>query len=388
MFLLSLPLVASLALAAPAAVSRVTVSPGQSSGASQLPKSMGALSIESCYIIDYLGDIQSPNKMSLRLLQNIQDLTGEPPRIRIGGHTQDASQYCATCTATITNKFSAGNAEAYSVIYNKNLFSVLNNNVPSNQKFILGVNLGWNNESVPQEEVAAAEKYMHSSRLLSYELGNEPDFFGASQRPRPWYAGLYADQIVSWINQIDAATGTKKDWWIGSFAQMPVWQGNFSLPEMNVLNVPSRIHGRTNGYSDHTYPYSICDGAFIPPNFAVSIALTRWIASRAGLVNLPGLMNHSATVDYFKQWIPSIAAAKQAGVPFYMGETGSVSCHGKEGVSNTLGAALWELDYMLNGATLGMSGVYFHAGTPFFYSMWRPVASSFLNGAPPAIFPT
>ena len=32
-----------------------------------------------------------------------------------------------------------------------------------------------------------------------------------------------------------------------------------------------------------------------------------------------------------------------------MGETGSVSCHGKDGVSNTLGAALWELDYMLHG---------------------------------------
>lgn len=34
-----------------------------------------------------------------------------------------------------------------------------------------------------------------------------------------------------------------------------------------------------------------------------------------------------------------------------MGETGSVACHGKFGVSNTLGAALWELDYALSGST-------------------------------------
>jgi hypothetical protein len=56
-----------------------------------------------------------------------------------------------------------------------------------------------------------------------------------------------------------------------------------------------------------------------------------------------------------------------------MGETGSVSCHGKAGISNTLGAALWSIDYVLHGAVLGMNGVYFHQGTAFAYSMWQPV---------------
>lgn len=60
-------------------------------------------------------------------------------------------------------------------------------------------------------------------------------------------------------------------------------------------------------------------------------------------------MNHTNTVQYFSQWRGEIAAAQAAGVQFFMGETGSVSCHGKDGVSNTLGAALWEIDYMLHG---------------------------------------
>jgi len=60
-------------------------------------------------------------------------------------------------------------------------------------------------------------------------------------------------------------------------------------------------------------------------------------------------MNHSSTIQYFSQWQTEVAAAQQAGVPFYLGETGSVSCHGLDGVSNTLGAALWEIDYMLHG---------------------------------------
>ncbi len=108
-------------------------------------------------------------------------------------------------------------------------------------------------------------------------------------------------------------------------------------------------------------------------------------ADRGSLVSLPGLMNHTATLNYFSQWKPYIAATHSAGLDYYMGETGSVSCHGKVGVSNTLGAALWQLDYVLNGAILGMKAVNFHMGSPFFYSMWRPVTS---KGIPPTVYPT
>jgi hypothetical protein len=96
-------------------------------------------------------------------------------------------------------------------------------------------------------------------------------------------------------------------------------------------------------------------------------------------------MNHTTTVSFYNQWIPSIQAAHDANALFYMGETGSVSCHGEDGVSNTMGAALWELDYVLNGAVLGMDGIFFHMGTPFFYSMWQPVA---WNGTAARVYPT
>jgi hypothetical protein len=60
-------------------------------------------------------------------------------------------------------------------------------------------------------------------------------------------------------------------------------------------------------------------------------------------------MSHISTIQYFSQWQTEVAAAEAASVEFHIGETGSVSCHGKDGVSNTLGAALWEVDYMLHG---------------------------------------
>jgi hypothetical protein len=71
-------------------------------------------------------------------------------------------------------------------------------------------------------------------------------------------------------------------------------------------------------------------------------------------------MNYTTTISYFSQWSASIAAAHSVGLAVNMGETGSVSCHGKADVTNTMGAALWELDYVLHGAVLGMHGVYFH----------------------------
>lgn len=338
----------------------------QASPAVPISKQIASLSIEFCYIIDYLGDVEGSNKLSKRLLQNVQDISGLPPLIRIGGHTQDAAKYCSNCTDTLVNVFVAGNAEAVNVTYNKNLFSVLNNHVPSKQQFIFGLNLGQDEEIFPQEEVEAAEEYLRDSRIQSYELGNEPDFFSSSQRQPPWNVQTYTAQIISWIKQIQAKTKTKRGWQVGALAQLPQWQGNFSIPEFNVLGVPKQIQPLV-AYSDHTYPYSICD------------------STRAALVSLPGLMNHTTTVNYFSQWTPSIQAAHSANTLFYMGETGSVSCHGKPGVSNTMGAALWELDYVLNGASIGMDGVFFHMGTPFFYSMWQPVA---YNGTAATVYPT
>ncbi|EAU39618.1 predicted protein [Aspergillus terreus NIH2624] len=332
--------------------------------AKPIRKDIAALSIEFCYITDYLGDVDQPNTLSRVLLQNIEDIAGAPPVIRIGGHTQDVASFCADCPQTLNSTFASGNDEAIDVSFNKDLFTVLNENVPARQEFILGLNFGRNDVSIPLAEVEAAEKYMYPSRLRAYELGNEPDFYGPSQRMRPWTVDNYVAEQEDWLSQLGKRT--RKGFSIGALAQLPVYQGNFSLAEITALGLPEKIDYAVS-LSDHTYPYSRCDPA------------------REARVSLPELMNHTSMVEYFSQWAPEIQAANHVGLHFLMGETGSVSCHGMQGVSNTLGAALWELDYMLHGATIGMSGVYFHMGTPFYYSMWQPVPH---NGTAATVYPT
>lgn len=255
--LLILPGVTCIPFAAHAAAAKVVGLNYQANCSTKpIAKDIASLSIEFCYITDYLGDIDHPNSLSFALLQNIEGISGAPPVIRIGGHTQDAASFCATCPQTLNSTYEAGNDEAIAVSFNKGLFTVLNENVPAHQEFIFGLNFGHNDVSIPLAEVEAAEKYISTSRLRAYELGNEPDFYGVSQRPRPWNVDEYVAQQEDWLNQLGKKT--RKGFSIGALAQLPVYQGNFSLAEITALGLPKNVDYPVS-LSDHTYPYSRCD---------------------------------------------------------------------------------------------------------------------------------
>ena len=358
------------------------------SKAATLSRDIVALSIEFCYIIDYLGDVGSPNNLSYNLLNNIQDILGAPPVIRVGGDTGDAAQYHPHDNQTITNVFEPDNLEAVNVSFSRGLFQAMNENVPENQTFVFTLNFGQDDVQYPLAEVRGAEKYLNASKLDAYELGNEPDIYTYNgHRSEPWNVQTYAQQQVDWLTQIKREiTNEGHGFQLGAFAVEPIDMGNFSLVEMNTLRVPQLV-GHVKTESDHTYPYSYCPGK--TPNAETLLRDYLLISSNAEAetppVSLPSLMNHMNTIQYFSQWATEIAAANAIGASFVMGETGSVSCHGAPNVSNTFGAALWEIDYMLHGATLGMKRIHFHNGSPFWYSMWQPVE---VNGTAPRVWPT
>ena len=165
---------------------------------------------------------------------------------------QDASE-------TITNIFVPGNLEAVNVTFNDGLFKVLNSNVPSKQQFIFGLNFGQDNVAYPLAELSGAEKCVMRSRIVSYELGNEPDFYNV-QRPGVWNVGIYVAQQEDWIKLLNARIShPEHGWQLGAFAQEPIYMGNFSLVGITRLGLPNAA-GDTKTLSDHTYPFSICDG--------------------------------------------------------------------------------------------------------------------------------
>lgn len=227
--------------------------------AAPLPKTLGALSIEFCYILDYLGDVDSTNTLTYKLLHNIQALTGVPPLIRIGGHTQDVAQYHPGAKETINNVFDPGNLEAVNVTFNDGLYKVLNSNVPSKQQFVFGLNFGQDHVAYPLAELSGAERHVEPGRIVSYELGNEPDFYNV-QRPSGWNVGVYTTQQERWIRLLKARIShPEHGWQLGAFAQEPIYMGNFSLAGITQLGLPRAV-GNVKTLSDHTYPFSICDG--------------------------------------------------------------------------------------------------------------------------------
>lgn len=115
-------------------------------------------------------------------------------------------------------------------------------------------------------------------------------------------------------------------------------------------------------YATHLYPQSACDPA------------------RQARLSLNLLSNHFVLYHNLSQYIPQIRAADEAGAPLVMGETNSVSCSGKSGVSDTLGAALWIVDYVLGAAGLGVRRVFFHLGARSEYSAFTPKGGYGLKG--------
>ncbi|KAK0101403.1 hypothetical protein ONS95_006577 [Cadophora gregata] len=314
-----------------------------------------SMSIEFCYAVDYLGTPGAPNTYSRQLLQNVQDRSGAPPILRIGGNTQGIAKYCENCPETMNNTFRPGSTEAINVTYSKKLYQAMNDNGPSNQKYIFGLNLGQDNVEILKAELAGALKYLDQSKLVAYELGNEPDHYTWPQvnyrSPATWSMAAYVKQTLEWLPQL--ASGKRFQY--GSSAANPTTTSDFTMVQAVKWGI-SKIK-QIKIISSHSYPGNRCTPAF------------------EALLNLENYVNHMKTVQYYSSYIGEIAAAKAIGAVYHMGETNTAACHGKDGISNTMGALLWTIDYSFYLATLGADRLFFHNGKgDFFHSFWEPVA--------------
>ncbi|PVH84753.1 glycoside hydrolase family 79 protein [Cadophora sp. DSE1049] len=345
--------------------SNVSVSFDVSAGARlamPLNRQLISMSIEFCYAADFLGTPGSPNVYSRQLLQNVQDSSDVPPILRIGGNTQDIAQFCEDCPGAMNSTYKTGSTEAVNVTFSKGLFEVMNENGPSNQKYIFGLNLGQDNVEIPKAELAGALKYLDQSKLVAYELGNEPDHYIWPQvnyrSLATWTMAAYVKQTLEWLPQL--ASGKRFQY--GSSAANPATVSDFTMVQAVKWGI-SKIK-QIKIISSHSYMGDRCTSA------------------NEALLSLENYVNHMKTVQYYSSYISEIAAAKSIGATYHMGETNSVACHGKDGLSNTMGALLWMIDYSFYMATLGADRLFFHNGKgDFFYSMWEPVA---LNESYPA----
>jgi len=89
---------------------------------------------------------------------------------------------------------------------------------------------------------------------------------------------------------------------------------------------------------------------------------------------LSSFMSKASVRSNLTVFSADVAEVKSKGLPYVLGETNSIACHGAPGVSNTAGAALWVIDYTLQAAVQGMTETFFHEGIGFKYNFFQPVS--------------
>lgn len=160
------------------------------------------------------GNNSAPNVFSDNLLNNIGNLTGTKPHIRVGGNTQDYALYNASLPYALNGTFNFARSPDYptTIFIGPSYFESYAQ--WPHTKFSHGFNLGLggNNSAGWQtllDTVPLACKALGGGKLLMWEYGNEPDLFSTSSQgpvrppaPLGWNESIYVGQWLNGTKQI------------------------------------------------------------------------------------------------------------------------------------------------------------------------------------------
>ncbi|KAK6603611.1 glycoside hydrolase family 79 protein [Botrytis cinerea] len=301
-------------------------------------------SIEFCFFPDYAG------------------------MLRVQGHIawliclHDYALYNASLPYAVNGTIDPAKATDYptTVYFGPSFFESYN--TWSDVKFSHGFNLGLgaNNSAGWQtllDTIPLACKALEGGKLLMWEYGNEPDLFSTSAqgpvRPPTWNESTYVSQWLNGSRQIKE----------GVAAACP------DLASYGFL-APSFA-----GVENHLDPVTTWnDGLDVDKDIEL-ISSHNYIggATQPGVTLQGTLMNHTSTVVSVGRQLNVSNILSSSDVPFILGETNSLYNEGAPGLSNAYGAALWNLDFALYGASTSIRRIqYFSHRTLIPLWAWQP----------------
>ncbi|MCJ1287531.1 hypothetical protein MMC26_006883 [Xylographa opegraphella] len=342
-----------------------------------IPEAFISFAIEFGHFPDFAGNLSTPNIFSNNLLNNIGNLTGTKPYIRVGGTSADEALYnvslqTTAVTRTSKNKPSTGPLpNGISSIEIGNVFFESYSTWPDTKythAFSLGLasisTVGW---SSLLSTVPIACKALGNGKLLWWEYGNEPDLYsnsnpGGPQKLRwgPWGDSEYVSQWQNGTRHIkDVLTQACQD--MATADAYGYIAPSFWVPDNNELTIAGTFSSGLNVDNDiklisfHNYIGSTSDPG----------------------ISLQGtLLNHTNTMQSIAQKLDQYSFLANTSIPFIISETNSLSDIGTPGISDTFGAALWTMDYNLWSASQNISRVHMQQGTNFYYNAWQPIQSN------------
>ncbi|CAK5269122.1 unnamed protein product [Mycena citricolor] len=313
-----------------------------------LHPALASFSIETAFFIEYLGNTSAPNTLTINLLENLKARTGVPAQIRIGGITADSTYWDASLEPAIFN-FVGSTGTLFNTTIGPRFWDAARTLLPEGTQIIVNLDLHDFAYSGALAVAESAVTGLSPGQLLSFEIGNEPDHYSPLLS-----AAAYTAVWEPWSKNISQVLGFSTPMFqVGATAEDPLWPygsatANAQLDCVSALKAGSDAAGTVQSCSEHTYQYSVCDPV------------------RTAVATLPNLVNHTRLAMYLDLWQPRIESVRAQLGPdaFTIGEYNSVSCSGKDGVSNTFGQALWLLDTTLYAASINVSRLYIHQGGP------------------------
>lgn len=175
-------------------------------------KSFLSYSIEFSSFPDFAGNLATPNTFSDNLLNNLGELAGTKPYIRVGGNTQDYAIFDRSLDVASVGIFNTNISSDYPTTLTIGPKYFESYQTWPDTKFVHGFNLGRNSTAARRallDSVPYACKALKGGKLLYWELGNEPDLYKTSAqgpvRPPSWDEQDYVDEWLHWTRAIRAS---------------------------------------------------------------------------------------------------------------------------------------------------------------------------------------
>jgi len=252
--------------------------------------------------------------------------------VRVGGNTADYARYSPTAKAV---------SSPFETVVNDAVLQELGGFLQATGwKLIWALNLGRGSEADAVAEARAVHAFA-GDRLLAFEIGNEPDLFSHAKHRPPGYG---------------------YEQWVANY------RGYKTVLRELLPGIPLAgpdVAGKTDWVT-----------RFAADEGKDAVLLTHHYY-REG-------QNPGSTIEKLLGVDPKLqtqleqlrAASQSCGVPYRICEVNSFSGGGRPGVSDTLAAALWVLDYMFILASHGCSGVNMETGVNQlgFISSYSPIS--------------
>ncbi|KAI0028990.1 hypothetical protein K488DRAFT_57383 [Vararia minispora EC-137] len=322
-----------------ASLPSIPSSPPENSSFS-LDRALFSFSIEFAYLDSFTGNGSAPNELTRSLMAQLEQRTGVGPDVRPGGITIDSSIFNRNAPPLTLSMSSSGGI--YRTTFGPGLYEFLNV-FPNSTKFVASVNLGNATVSIARDEAAAWIEHISADRIRAFELGNEADHYGGGSRPTGWSSADYTATFLGWTAFLKRNLSLPDNaFQAGSFADDPIKGEDFTTA--NIIAEGVLDSNSVMLFNQHMYQYSTCDPA------------------RNAIATLPNLVNHTNITAFVNEFVPQVQAANAVGKNFVVGEFSSVSCSGKQNVTDTYGQALWLADTMLYSASVNIKRMYLHQG--------------------------